>query len=159
MGQKNILGIIFVLGGTLLIATYALSRHKTAPQRAAMAVASDVCQQLMVGENSDVLDNVILPSVYADRTDAEKMEFLTKALRDEMSEEGLRTLLKKGEFGPLLDVFPNRGKTWAEKAGVPVDECVAFRLEQNGVVAELVIHQQGGIQRIIRANDIKQLAE
>ena len=85
--------------------------------------------------------------------------FLRKALRDEMSEEGLRILMKDGEFGSLLDLFPEVGKGWAVRAGVSADECVAFRMEQNGVCVELVICTNVTPNQIVRVNNINQLVE
>ncbi len=58
------------------------------------------------------------------------MEFLTKALRDEISAEGIGALKKDGAFGPLRKMFPTEAETWANQAGVKAEDCVAFKMER-----------------------------
>jgi hypothetical protein len=69
----------------------------------------------------------------------------------------VRVLSKEGLFGPLSVVFPNEAASWASAAGVDASSCVAFRLEKNGVVAEVAI-ATNGVPRVIRCNNVKQMA-
>ena len=59
------------------------------------------------------------------------MRFLPKGLRSYGMKEGL--------FGPLQEMFPQEAAAWAAQAGVKVEDCVAFKLEQNGLRAEVVL--------------------
>lgn len=119
-----------------------------------VGVGQAVLEALEENDADQLLELVSLPPAYADRTDAEKVEFLTKALRDEISEEGLRRLRKQGDFGALLDIFPETGQEWASKAGVDAGDCVAFRLEDDGRVSELVVHTGTALSRIVRVNNV-----
>ncbi len=56
--------------------------------------------------------------------------FMSKALQNEVTEEGLRLLRRDGRFGPLQELFPEGGARWADAAGVNLDDCVAFRLDR-----------------------------
>jgi hypothetical protein len=89
---------------------------------------------------------------------AEQTEFLTKALRDEISPEGLAVLRREGKFGALTDLFPQEAKTWAAQAGVKPEDCVAFRMERDNIRAEVVLVREGEVYRVVRCNNVKQLA-
>ena len=54
--------------------------------------------------------------------------------------------------------FPGEGGKWAEAFGVDPSDCVAFRAEKNGLRAELVLVKTNGFTRILRCNNVKQLA-
>ncbi len=103
------------------------------PKRAALAVVEDLASAL--GDASAAerpLQFLVLPQALQSRTRAEQTEFIRKALRDELSPEGLAVLKQHGAFGPLLQVFPQEGTNWAAQAGVKPEDCVALRLERNG---------------------------
>ncbi len=78
-----------------------------------------------------------------DRTDAEKVQFLQKALSDEISEPGLLALRRHGRFSPLDEIFPREGTNWAAQAGVNSTDCLAFRMEREGIRAEVVLVRVG----------------
>ena len=143
--------LILVIASILLI----LRWDKTKPRRDAVRFVHGVYEQLFTANDADVLNKIVLPSSYNTRTDTEKIDFLRKALRDEISEEGLRRIAKEGEFGALLDIFPETGNEWASKAGVGAGDCVAFRLERNGIRSELVVYVGTTPNRMVRANNIK----
>lgn len=83
---------------------------------------------------------------WASRTRAEQIEFISKALRDELSREGLVVLKKEGRFGSLNELFPAEADVWAVQAGVKPEDCVAFRMERNGLRAEVVLVRNSGAQ-------------
>ncbi|MBI4327376.1 MAG: hypothetical protein HY674_19245 [Chloroflexi bacterium] len=109
-----------------------------------------------------------MPSAISSRTVPEQIEFITKALRDEISPEGIEMLRKRGQFGPLKDLFPIEAGGWAKQAGVGVEDCVAFKMERNGLRAEVVLMKPSTLNsqpstaeahfRILRCNNVKQMA-
>jgi hypothetical protein len=105
-----------------------------------------------------------IPQAIRERTPSEQAEFIRKASQDEVSDGGISVLLRDGKFGILKAIFPQQAEAWATQAGVQVDNCVAFKLEQNGVRAEVVLVCESGSAglpafRIVRLNNVKQLAE
>ena len=86
------------------------------------------------------------------------MRWIADVLRDEVSAEGLAELRRHARFGPLAEVFPDEAKRWADTASVPVGECVAFRMERDGLRAEVVLHRTPAGFRILRCNNVKQMA-
>jgi len=79
-------------------------------------------------------------------------------------------LKRDGAFGPLANLFPAEAETWAKQAGVKPEDCVAFKLERNGLRAEVVLVRTPDSPlvprpsslpgyRILRCNNIKQLAQ
>lgn len=114
--------------------------------------------------SEQLLRLVVLPQAIRDRTLSEQAEFIRKALRDEVSVEGLAVLKRKAQFGPLKQLFPQQAETWATQAGVRVDDCVALRLARNGQLAEVVLVRDSGSEglptlRIVRVNNVRPLAE
>jgi hypothetical protein len=95
------------------------------------------------------------------------LRFIRKALRDEISPEGLVLLKKEGTFGPLTTVFPKEATNWAAQAGVKPEDCLAFRLDRtNSLRAEVVLARVPDSPpatrasllpsfRILRCNDVK----
>ena len=71
----------------------------------------------------------------------------------EISAAGIDVLAAKGTFGSLAEVFPERGASWAERAGVPLDRCYALA-HGDGEVA--VYLGEGGLQ-LIRLDDVGKL--
>ena len=127
------------------------------PRRQALRSLQALDRALSADAES-VPGHVVLPSTLASRTVAEQTEFLTKTLRDEISADGLVALQKQGTYGPLKTVFPAEGERWAQMAGVSVADCVAFRAEKNGLRAEVVLVKEGETYRVVRCNNVKQLA-
>jgi hypothetical protein len=125
-------------------------------------------QALQTGSGPALLENLVLGPALNSRTPAEQIEFVSKALRDEISAEGLKVLSREGQFGPLTNVFPQEASAWAAQAGVRPEDCMAFRLERNGQRAEVVLARNPSLQpsasglqasfRILRVNNVKQLA-
>lgn len=138
------------------------------PRRIAIHALDIFTAALHTGDSHTLLQTVVIPTAIQGRTAPEQTEFLTKALRDEISADGLAVLQRKGAFGPLTNIFPAEAQAWAVQAGVKPEDCVAFKLEQNGLCAEVVLARDAGIQnpesgtqnrlRIVRCNNVKQLA-
>ncbi len=158
----------------LLIGVCAWLRWKQdAPRRVSLAALQHFGAALDSVDSASLLNHLILPSAISGRTVPEQVEFITKALRDEISPEGIEVLRKRGQFGPLKDLFPTEADGWAKQAGVRVEDCVAFKMERNGLRCEVVLAHESGIQhpvssiphpvnhpvyRIVRCNNVKQMA-
>lgn len=118
---------------------------------------------------ADYLDLLVIPAALRDRSIAEQREFLSKALHNEISPDGLQALRRQGTYGPLREVFPAEAETWSARAGVNADECVAFRLKRNGLRAEAVLVRPAPVNaespnlqsgyRIVRINNVKQMED
>ena len=146
---------VLVIGG----AFFAMGRYRhDEPRRNALAVISDLERALKSAELSKITSLVELPPVEAARSREDQSQWLAEVLRDEISVSGLAELRQRAEFGPLADIFPLEAKCWAESAHVPVQNCVAFRMERNGIRAEVVLHQTPTGFRVLRCNNVKQMA-
>jgi hypothetical protein len=158
---------LFVISVLLLAASGAWFWWKAGEtRRASIQTLQRFNLTLATGNSADLLDAVVMPSAILGRTSAEQAEFLTKALRDEISAEGLTVLQRDGAFGPLTDIFPTEAQTWANQAGVKPEDCVAFKLERNGQRAEVVLLRLSTLNpkpatdfRIVRLNNVRQLAK
>jgi hypothetical protein len=142
------------------------------PRRNCLQTLSQLDTALRTGNSPDLLKLICTPAAIQGRTAPEQAEFLTKALADEISPEGLVVLQREGQFGVLRNLFPAEAEGWAKQAGVKSEDCVAFKLERNGLRAEVVLtaEQDGRGQasedrsqperhyRIVRLNNVKQLA-
>ncbi len=105
-----------------------------------------------------ILDRIVMPAGVRDRTSAEQFEFIRKSLQDEISPEGFEVLKKHASYGPLKLLFPSEAVAWTKQAGVKAEDCIAFRLERNGIRAEVVLVHEGEIFRVVRCNNVKQMA-
>lgn len=151
----------------LLLCVGGVSWHfwkKAEPRRDSLQALRQFNDALASGNAAKILELVSLPSALIGRTAAEQSEFLSKALRDEISTEGLGVLQREGQYGSLTNIFPAEAAAWAKTANVPVQDCVAFKLERNGLRAEVVLaynsplHTPQSKLRIVRCNNVKQLA-
>ena len=105
-----------------------------------------------------VLERLVLPQALKLRTPPEQFEFLSKVMHEEISTDGLNALRSKAQFGPLLELFPLEAAVWASQAGVRPQDCVAFKATQSGIDTEVVLHVHEKACRIVRCNNVKQLA-
>jgi hypothetical protein len=154
--------VLAILGGGLGYWSWKKGESK----RATFVSLHTLDQALKKNDSSELLKVLVLPQAVHNKTPAEQTEFLVKALRDEISPEGLAELKAKGRFGPLTNLFPQEAAQWASQAGVPPGECMAFRLDRtNGFRAEVVLHRSSSLDtplirfRIIRCNNVKPPAE
>ncbi len=147
------------LAGAALILLLCLFFRPATAREQSMESLRTLHAALANADAKALLDRLVLPPPLRGRTVAEQEQFVRKALADELSPEGLAALQRKGQFGPLKEIFPQEGPRWAEQAGVPAEECVAFRLERDGLVAEVVLHRKDGLHKILRCNNVKQMAD
>ena len=143
-----------LVGIAFLVVRYQAS----APRRNALALLANVERTLISVDPSQSLPLFHLPSAAAEKAPAEQARWLSEILRDEISPEGLAELQRHGRFGPLAEIFPEEAKRWAESAHLPVESCVAFRMERDGIRAEVVLHQTPAGFRVVRYNNVKQMA-
>lgn len=145
----------------LLVATGALLwlkwRHDE-PRRDCVRTLQAFCQSLGSSDSAHLLGSVILPKAIANRTSAEQAQFLREALRDEISPAGVDALAKGGVFGSLKEIFPTEADRWCAQAGVRPGDCVAFRMQHHGIRAEVVLAHEGEAYRVVRCNNVKQMA-
>ena len=165
MQARKWIAVVVAIGVSVAAIVYWHWRQD-APRRACLDTATQLCSALNSGDTTKLLETVALPDALLGRTAAEQSEFLRKALADEISPEGLAMLRRDGQFGPLTNIFPAEATQWASQAGVNVGNCVAFKLERPGLRAELVLAGPSSLNsqpstafRIVRCNNIKQLAE
>ena len=142
----------------LVVAFLWIRWRQDEPRRISLNTLQTLAHALDAGQADTLLGSLELPQALLDRTPPEQVEFITKALRDEISPEGIIALKRNGAFGPLKQLFPTDAEAWAKQAGVSPAECVAFRLEKNGLLAEVVLHMQEKTCRIVRCNNVKQMA-
>ena len=136
------------------------------PQRLCLSALQNLHAALNSSGADTLLNFLVLPQAIQTKTTAEKIEFVRKALQDEISLAGLKVLQKEGAFGPLKEIFPAEANAWVTQAGVSVEDCVAFKLERSGLRTEVVLYRPSSINhqasahafRVVRMNNVKQLA-
>ena len=127
------------------------------PKRHSLKALQSLCTAID-SKSSAILDEIVLPRALTSRTAAELTEFFSKALGDEIPVDGIGALKKNASFGPLNELFSEEAARWAMQAGVNADDCVAFRMERNGIRAEVVLVLTGNQYRVVRCNNVKQMA-
>ena len=138
---------------------FALNRYRRdEPRRSALAVISEIDRALTSSEVSKTMPLLELSPAVAARSPEDQMQWIADVLRDEVSAAGLDELRRHARFGPLAQVFPEEAKRWAESAHLAVESCVAFRMERAGIRAEVVLHQTPTGFRVLRCNNVKQMA-
>lgn len=151
--------IFGVIGLFLIVAVVVWLRWKGAePRRFALQALGQLDRALHTGNSPDLLTLICTPAAIQGRTAAEQSQFLTKALADEISPEGLAVLQREGAFGPLTNIFPAEAEMWTKQASVKPEDCVAFKMERAGIRAEVVLLREGQTFRIVRCNNVKQMA-
>lgn len=98
--------ISFLLLLPIIAGGAGLWRKKGGPRRTSIQTLQRLDKTLKAGDASGLIDVVSFPATIRDRTPAEQTEFLTKALSDEISPEGLLVLQRDGAYGPLRNLFP-----------------------------------------------------
>lgn len=145
-----------ILAGAVCLCIW-LKWRSNEPRRTSLKAVEEFAHELNSGD-VHVLNRIQIPDGVRDRTSAEQLEFIRKSLQDEFSPEGFAMLKKHATYGPLKQIFPNEADAWTKQAGVNPDDCVAFKLEQNGLSAEVVLVSEGSAFKILRCNNVKQLA-
>ena len=132
-------------------------RQRRWPRRQALAALTDF-ESALRSRSDALLESVVLPRNMKGKSRQEALDFLQNILRDEISEEGIAVLRKKGRFGSLADIFPDRAERWERQFGVRAEDCVAFRAEIGTITTEVVLFRNGQDLRFLRINNVKQLA-
>jgi hypothetical protein len=133
--------------------------QKGQPPRAALQASSRLASNLVSTKGSELLDTVVIPVAIQDLTPAEQQHFLSKVLADELLSDGVLVLRGHAQFGSAKSIFPNECAGWCQQAGVNPDDCVAWRMERAGIQAEVLLVHAGEGYRIMRCNNVKQMAE
>lgn len=130
------------------------------PRRAALGTLAQFHAALdsSIDRQFCLLDCVSPPSVIAGRTPVEHADFLHKTLHKERSADGLRLLKQHGHIGPLQKLVTAEAASRTGQAGVKPEDCVAFCLERDTITAEVVLVRAGDTFRVVRCNNVKQLA-
>jgi hypothetical protein len=140
-----------------------------APRRTSLDCLARLDTALHSGNRAELLDLVVMPAAVQDESWAEQLEFLGKALGDEISPAGLAVLKRHATYGPLKELFPAEAVRWASQARVDPDDCVAFKLERHGQRAEVVLVKLATpkpqplgpplFYQVVRLNNVKQMAD
>lgn len=102
---------------------------------------------------------VYSPPFLNDKSAVERDLLILDLLATEVSAEGMAILIRDGDFGSVLKLFPAEALGWCQAFGVKAADCDAFRLQRGEFTAELVLHRQSDASyRVLRCNDIRQLA-
>ena len=149
----GIAALLLVISGFLL-----LKWSQDEPRRDSLAALRNLRAALSSNNSESLLNAIVLPQALRGRTVPEQVEFLRKALHDEISDEGVAALKRRGKFGPLNQVFPEEGGVWAKQAGAKPEDCIAFKMERAGIRAEVVLAHEGQTYRVVRCNNVKQMA-
>lgn len=122
------------------------------PAREAFVAVLEDLLQALEAKDYDAARGCMAP--FPGVRDQDMKEDLADLLeRREISPEGLAILAKDGTFGPLLELFPKRGRRFANAAGV--DATLCWAMSHDG--AEVAAHWTGDAFRIIRLDDVGKL--
>ncbi len=161
MNRKTAIALVTLAALVASVVALVMWRQSkaTSAGRPALAHARQLARVLETPtRDSRLRDMVVVPGVCRNRTSQEQEDFLRKALKDEVSEDGLDVLASTGVFGPLREVFPEEAHEWTGPHGLDPAECVAFRATKGALRAELVLHVAEDDYRVVRCNNIRQLA-
>jgi len=123
-----------------------------APTRAqAITLLRELLDTLERGDY-EAATRFLLPSVVKDASKARK-RMATLIPNREISGAGLDILAARGHYGPLTEVFPEKGTNWAEKAGVDPAKCTALKEGD----ATVILYWGGKAIRILRLDDVGKL--
>ena len=156
--MKICLRVIFVVATGLAVIASLLWRRGE-PRRDAWQEVSKLADTLANNHGSELLEIVVMPAAVRSQTQAEQQEFIANALADEISPEGVLALKRHAHFGLAKSIFPAEFAGWCRRAGVDPDNCVAFKMERSGVRAEVLLVREGQNYRVVRCNNVKQMAK
>jgi len=154
---KNL--VVGIVSTVLAVSVGFLLWQHSQPRQAALESLSKLASTLADSHNSDLLDSILMPVAVRSQTPAEQQEFLVKALHDEISPDGVLALKRHAAFGSLKEIFPDKASAWCKQANVNPDNCVAFKMERAGIRAEVVLVREGNAYRVLRCNNVRQMAE
>ncbi len=149
--------IIVVATGLAVGAAVLLWQHGQ-PRREALHEVSKLAENLANHRGSELLETVVMPAAIRTQTQGEQQEFIAKALSDEISPAGVLALKQYAQFGLAKSIFPDEYASWCQQAGVDADNCVGFKMERAGIRAEILLVHEGQNYRVVRCNNVKQMA-
>ncbi len=163
MMSNKLRGWVLWVAALAAAVTMCVTWQRNTPRTESLQVLTRFSAALQSGDNAALLDAVVIPKALAARTPTEQTEFVRRSMSGEVSAEGLAMLRKRGQFGPVLEVFPQEATNWAAQAGVKPEDCVAFKLERNSLRAEAVLVREPPLRsgranppfRIVRCNNVK----
>lgn len=106
------------------------------------------------GDATAMMQLVVLPPSLGKLTEPEQQRFVREALREEVTPEGLKLLTEKGQFGPAMRIFPAEIGRWAAASGVNPTNCIAWRMGEAPLRAEVVLSPAKPPFRIVRCNNV-----
>ena len=141
---KRALSLAWRLVVTLFVGVLAVwftvdRYQRGAPRRTALAALVEVNRSLAAADSTRTLKLFVLPAAAAGRTPSEQAQWLGEILRDEISDAGIEEIRRHGRYGSLAEIFPEDASRWAESASLRVEDCVAFKLERNGMRCEVIL--------------------
>ena len=156
--MKICLRVIFVVTTGLAVVMAVLLWRRGEPRRDALLEVSKLADTLANKHGSGLLEIVVMPAAVSSQTQEEQKEFIAKALADEISPEGVLALKHHAQFGLAKSLFPAEYAKWCLQAGVTADDCVAFKMEHDGIQAAVLLVHEGQTYRVVRCNNVKQMA-
>lgn len=158
-GARKRLVLVCIFALTVLIAVGAsIFLRSKSPRAKAYDAALRLARAFDDNRSTDLGGLVRLPDFIAKKTAPEQSQLVSGILADEISSAGLAELRSRGEFGPLRELFPTEAAPWAAAFSVNPDNCVAFKMQRNGIRAELVLLQTDQQFVVLRCNNVKQMA-
>jgi len=140
--------------GVILVAAF-LARQSGVLEQQALATLSELERAVIEG-NAELLAQIVLPpATVRGRSRVEGDRLLLEILSGEVTAEGVELLRRRGQWGPLLDVFPEEAEKWTDPVGIDPALCVAFRLDGSESRAEVVMVNQEDRMRVLRCNDVR----
>jgi hypothetical protein len=144
----------------LLVAASALVwLQGTSPRSQAICTAFEFATAVQKDSFGSLEHLVYLPSVVSEQSGDERIRFLREVLSNEVSVAGIKALRTNGQFGPLRMIFPEQADRWAKLFQINAEDCVAFKMQRNGITAQLVLVKQKNEFRILRCNNVKQMGD
>src|ERR1039457_4192482 len=89
---------IFALAIGLAVGAAILLWQHGQPRRFALSAVSKLADNLANSHGSELLDTILIPVAIQSRTQSEQVEFLAKALADEISPAGVEALKRHSEL-------------------------------------------------------------
>ena len=140
--------VVLVVATGLAVGAAVLLWQHGQPRREAVLAVSKLADNLANHRGSELLETIVIPAAIRSQTPGEQQEFITKALADEISPDGVLAMKQHAEYGPAKSIFPAEIATWCQQAGVNSDDCVAFKMERafeeitaaGGLAEAVVVH-------------------
>jgi hypothetical protein len=140
------------VGTTATASVSATPATASAPEReAAVAHLRKTATALEAKKYDEAATYFKLPEGAPPDVIAKELAKLTE--KREISSAGVEKLAKDGKWGPLKEVFGDKGARWTERAKVPPEQCYGLGLEP----AEVGFYWDGSKFLIFRLDDVGKL--